>query len=215
MAAENHGERDDDRGTTRLEAFSDGVIAVAITLLILNFKIPSVTLDDPGFWAMMLSQWPTQLAFATSFFTVGIIWLNHHRLFKHIKYTDMGLLSLNLLLLFIIVFVPVPTALVSEYFLHPNQHAAAILYSGTFLAMACCVNVLWRYASYHGRLLSKDADSHAVLAISQRYRFGPLLYLITFGVAWINTPVSVVLNLLLALLFAPPGRLPRPPEQKQ
>ena len=215
MAAENHGERGDDRGTTRLEAFSDGVIAVAITLLVLNVKIPTTTLDDPAFWDMLFSQWPTLLAFVTSFFTIGVIWLNHHRIFKHIQHTDMVLLSLNLLLLFIIVFVPVPTAFVSEYFLHPSQHAAAILYSGTFLAMACCVNVLWRYASFHGRLLSKDADPHAVVAISQRYRFGPLLYLLTFGLAWINTPASVVVNLFLALFFAPPGRLPRTSEQKQ
>ncbi len=119
MAAENHGERGDDRGTTRLEAFSDGVIA--ITLLVLNVKIPTATLDDPDFWGMMFSQWPTLLAFATSFFTIGVIWLNHHRLFKHIQHTDLVLLSLNLLLLFLIVFVPVPTACVSGYFLHPNQ----------------------------------------------------------------------------------------------
>src|SRR5437868_1436038 len=138
-----------------------------------------------------------------------MVWLNHHRLFTHIKRTDTGLLLLNLLLLLFIVLVPVPTALLAEYVVRPNEHAAAIIYSGTFFVMACCFNLLWRYASYHNRLLGKNADTRAVRAISRQYLFGPLLYLIAFGLAWISAPASIIFNFLLALFFALPPRPPR------
>ncbi len=200
-----------DKETSRLEAFSDGVFAVAITLLVLNIKIPPDNLPDDLhlWWPVLFSQGPALLAFATSFLTVGIMWLNHHRLYKHIKRTDTGLLLLNLLLLSLIVFVPVPTALLAEYILRPNQHVAAIIYSGTFFIVACCFNLLWRYASYRGRLLGKDANMRAVTAISHQYLFGPLCYLIAFGLAFINTPASVIFNFMIALFFALPARPPR------
>ncbi|HLZ58086.1 MAG TPA: TMEM175 family protein [Ktedonosporobacter sp.] len=208
----------DERDTNRLEAFSDGVIAVAITLLVLNIKIPEVPspdklLDERHLRDFLLNQWPILFAFVTSFLTIGIMWLNHHRVFKHIKRTDTGLLMLNLLLLLTIVFVPVPTALVAPYIIRFDQHIAAIVYSGTFLLMALCFNTLWRYASYHNRLLDKDADQHAVRAISRQFSFGPLLYLIAFGIAWLNGPASVLFQFLLALFFALPGRPARIDQQ--
>ncbi len=200
----------DEKDTNRLEAFSDGVFAVAITLLVLTIKIPTADspdkfLDDPGMWTVLLGQLPTLLAFVTSFFTIGIMWLNHHRLFKHIKRTDTGLLLLNLLLLFIIVFIPVPTALLADQVFRPNQHLAAYIYSGTNVILAICFNLLWRYASYHNRLLDKDADQSAVTAIRRQYAFGPLLYLIALGLAWVYTPASIIFILILALFFALPG----------
>lgn len=205
----------DEKESGRLEAFSDGVIAVAITLLVLTIKIPggeppSGSLpDDTALWQSLYAEWPTLLAFATSFLTVGIIWVNHHRLFQYIKRTDTGLLLLNLLLLFVIVFIPVPTSLLAEYLLHPTQHLAAQIYSGTLLVLAVCFNLVWRYATYHGRLLAKDADMRAVAAISRQYIFGPLLYIVAFALTWINPQASVVLDLLFALFFALPPRLPR------
>ncbi len=198
----------DNKETGRLEAFSDGVIAVAITLLILNIKIPGVdSLGKQDLWSALGGEWSSLVAYVTSFATIGIIWLNHHRLFVHIKRTNTVLLLLNLLLLLIIVFIPVPTALLAEYFVKADQNAAAIVYSGTFFMLACSFNLLWRYASYHNRLLSKDADPGAVAAISRQYFFGPLLYIVSFGLAWVNTPASVILNFALALFFA----LPSPP----
>src|SRR5713101_4626010 len=96
-----------DKETNRLEAFSDGVFAVAITLLVLNIKPPpDAKLDDIQLWSALLGQLPTLLAFVTSFATIGIMWINHHRLFNHIKRTDTSLMLLNLLLLLVIVFIP-------------------------------------------------------------------------------------------------------------
>ena len=203
----------EEKNTNRLEAFSYGVFAVAITLLILNIKIPGLDSAskplDEDLWRLLRQEWPSLVAYVTSFATIGIMWINHHRLFTHIKRTDTGLLLVNLLLLLFIVFIPVPTALLAEYVVRPNEHAAAIIYSGTFFVMACCFNLLWRYASYHNRLLGKDTDPRSVQAINRQYLFGPLLYLISFGLAWINVPSSLILNFILALFFAVPGRPPR------
>jgi TMEM175 potassium channel family protein len=201
----------DEKETNRLEAFSDGVLAVAITLLVLNMKLPPDNLmDDPHLWSALLAQLPSLLAYVTSFATIGIMWINHHRLFKQIKRADTGLLLFNLLLLLVIVFIPFPTALLAQqYAVHPEMHAAALLYGATNMIMAICFNLLWRYASYHNRLLGKDADTRAVMAISRQYLFGPLLYLIAFGLAWFNTLASIIFCLLLALFFALPGRKPR------
>jgi len=106
----------EEKETGRLEAFSDGVFAVAITLLVLNIKIPGMDLspshlpDDTLLWQMLQNEWPMLAAYATSFATIGVMWLNHHRLYSHIKHTNTVLMLLNILLLLIIVFIPVPTA---------------------------------------------------------------------------------------------------------
>ena len=205
----------EDKETGRLEAFSDGVFAVAITLLVLNIKIPGLLPGDGNLWKMLSDEWPMVAAYATSFATIGIMWLNHHRLFVHIRRTNTILMLLNLLLLLVIVFIPVPTALLAEYLVRLDLHAAAVLYAGTCFLMACCFNVLWRYASYHNRLLGKNVDPQSVAAISRQYIFGPVLYLVTFAVAWVNTPACVILSFILALFFALPGRPPRSLSQKE
>lgn len=205
----------EEKETGRLEAFSDGVFAVAITLLVLNIKIPGIDApasqlpNDTQLWEMLLKELPMLAAYVTSFATIGVMWLNHHRLYTHIKRTDTGLILLNLLLLLVVVFIPVPTALVAEYLFYPDQHAAALLYSGTMIILAICFNLLWRYASFHNRLLSKNADTRAVRAITKQYMFGPTVYLLAFILALFNTPASLILNFLLALFFALPPRLPR------
>ena len=201
----------EDKETSRLEAFSDGVFAVAITLLVLNIKpLSDEVLRDGGFWNEFSGQYPALLAFVTSFFTIGIMWINHHRLFNLIKHTDTGLMLFNLLLLLVIVFIPYPTALLAQqYALNPEMHDAALLYSGTNVILAICFNLLWRYASYHNRLLGKDTDTRAVAAISRQYLGGPLLYLIAFGLAFVSVAASIIFLLLLALFFALPPRKPR------
>ena len=115
---------------------------------------------------------------------------------------------LNLLLLLVIVFIPYPTALLAQqYALNPDMHDAALLYSGTMVLLAVCFNLLWRYATFHNRLIGKNVDASAVASISRQYLGGPLLYLIAFGLAFISVPASIIFNLLLALFFAIPPRL--------
>ncbi len=204
----------DDKETGRLEAFSDGVFAVAITLLILNIQLPtkSFAKDEDLFFTYLLNLWPAYLAFVASFATIGIMWINHHRLFTYIKRTDTILMLLNLLLLLMIVFVPFPTALLAQqYRLNPNLRAPALLWNGTFILLAVFFNLLWRYAAHENRLLDKKADQQAVEAITRQYRFGPLFYVVSFGLAWISVPASIALNLFMAVYFAFPGRKPRSP----
>src|SRR5712691_13242557 len=133
----------DEKNTNRLEAFSDCVFAVAITLLVLNIKVPGMDSAskplDEDLWRQLFKEWPLLVAYVTSFATIGIMWINHHRLFTHIKRTDTGLLLLNLLLLLIIVFIPVPTALLAQqYAAHPGERYAALLFNGTYFFMALC-----------------------------------------------------------------------------
>ncbi|GLV54762.1 hypothetical protein KDH_16090 [Dictyobacter sp. S3.2.2.5] len=203
----------DEKDTNRLEAFSDGVFAVAITLLVLDIKFSPFDAnhlrDDWAMWREIGQQGPTLFAFVTSFFTIGVMWLNHHRVFKHIKRTDTTLLFLNILLLMIIVFIPVPTTLLAEYITEPQYHTAAILYGITFLAMATCFNLIWRYASHKGRLLGNKVDVHEVNKISRQYSFGPLLYVVSIAIALFSAPLSVAFSFLLAVFFALPEISPR------
>ncbi len=208
--------------TGRIEAFSDGIFAVAITLLVLNIQVPKMSNGE--LWradllgVALLKQWPTYLAFVTSFATIGVMWINHHRLFTHIKSSNDILLALNLLLLLLIVFVPFPTALLTDYlqpqqlladYLQPQYSLAAVIYSATFILLAIAFNILWRYASHNNRLLDPQADRGAVEAITKQYRFGPLLYLVALVLAFVYAPASMTWNLLLAIFFALPGRIIR------
>ncbi len=204
-----------DKETGRLEAFSDGVFAVAITLLVLNLQPPphvdaATMFSDNKLRDYIIGQGPDLIAFATSFTTIGVMWLNHHRLFNRIRYTDNILLALNLLLLFVIVFIPYPTVLLAQqYAANPAGHTAAIFFTGTNMVLAICFNLLWFYASHHNRLLREDADPEDTKAISRQYVFGPFINLLIFVLAWINVPVSILLNLVLALFFATSGRPPQ------
>src|SRR5262249_17947143 len=151
--------------TSRIEAFSDGVFAIAITLLILEIKIPPVT--QAPLSTQLLQQWPSYFAFLVSFLFIGIMWINHHRLFTHIRRADSGLLFLNLLLLLGVSALPFPTAVLAVHFSGSGAHAAAALFNGTCIAIAVFFNVLWRYAV--SRKLLDHNSEEAAAAISKQY----------------------------------------------
>jgi uncharacterized membrane protein len=142
----------------------------------------------------------------TSFATIGVMWINHHRMFTHIRHADTTLMSLNLLLLMLIVFVPFPTLLMADYINYPGQHLAALLYNGIYILLAICFNILWRYAARRSWLLGEKANLGEIQAITAQYRFGPVFYMITFILAWFSAPVSLAANLLIAIYFAFPSR---------
>jgi uncharacterized membrane protein len=192
------------RETGRVEAFSDGVFAIAITLLVLDLHTPGAP-SDAGLAKALLSQWPQYLGFLTSFATIGIMWINHHRLFTLIGQVDHTLLILNTLLLLGITFVPYPTGLMAEYISQPGEQTAVFVYTGTFTVIAVIFNLFWRYASRDGRLLDPEADPQAVDAITRQYRWGPLYYLASFVIAFISPTIAVIFTLGLAVYFALPG----------
>jgi len=199
-------EKKEEKETGRLEGFSDGVIAVAITLLVLNLQPPTKLLSDGDLLASFARQIPNYLAFVTSFATIGVMWINHHRMFTHIKRIDATLMLLNLLLLLVIVFVPFPTALVAQYLMLPDHRVGALVFNGTYFMLAICFNLLLRYATHENRLLGQNVDEKEIEAMLRQFRFGPLIYLVTFAVTFVNVPVSLALNLLLAVFWALPVR---------
>jgi TMEM175 potassium channel family protein len=189
--------------TARVEAFSDGVFAIAITLLILEIKIP---LPGPTPLSLqLLRQWPSYVSFVISFAFIGIMWMNHHRLFTHIRRCDDGLLVLNLLLLLGVTAVPFPTAVLATHLRQPGERTAVLLYNGTYVFIALCFNVLWRYAAAQKRsLLAAEVDRRSVARITRQYAFGPLLYLACLALTYVSVAASLILNGALACFFALP-----------
>jgi uncharacterized membrane protein len=192
-----------EKETARLEAFSDGVFAIAMTLLVLDLKVPTGPVGSGTLLRDLGRQWPAYAALMTSFATVGIMWINHHRLFTLIRRVDHGLLIFNTLLLFGITVVPFPTAVLAA---HHWAKTAAMVYSGTFVVLALLFNLLWHHARRNNRLLRPDVDAAAVREIDRRYASGPILYLACFGLAFVSAAASVVGNLSLAIFFALPER---------
>ncbi|HEY2393963.1 MAG TPA: TMEM175 family protein [Candidatus Angelobacter sp.] len=189
--------------TTRVEAFSDGVFAIAITLLILEIKVPPIGQDHLA--TALLRQWPSYLAFLMSFIYIGVMWINHHRMFTHIRRSDDVLLVLNLLLLLGVSVVPYPTAILAQYLGRADQRTAAVFYNGTFVVISVFFNLLWRYAVSRS-LLHEHTQNNAV-NISAQYAVGPLVYLGCFVLAWFNVRASILANTALALFFVLPPSL--------
>src|SRR5215472_4776575 len=173
-----------DKETTRIEAFSDGVFAIAITLLVLDLKIPHESdVQQTPLLRVLLEQWPAYVSFVISFAFIGIMWINHHRLFTHIRRSDNNLMILNLLLLMGVTAVPFPTAVLGEHLGHFDERTAAMFYSGVYFVIAIFFNLLWRYASGSGRLLGGEVNAETIRTISRRDAMGPLAYLVCFALA--------------------------------
>jgi uncharacterized membrane protein len=194
-----------EKETGRLEAFSDGVFAIAITLLILNIEVPP--LDGGTLAEAIVRQWPAFLAYGVAFLTILIMWVNHHALFRHIQRIDRPFLILNGLLLMMVTFVNYPTALLTRYLTdEQGRTSAAVFFSATFVVLAILYNVLWRYAAHNGRLLGPQPNHAAVQTITRQYWFGPLIYGLALILAFFSPPASLILNGLLAIYFGFTGR---------
>lgn len=140
----------------RLEAFSDGVFAVAITLLVLDIKVPEIE-PDASLWHALGDNWAHYIAYAISFLTIGVMWVNHHNMLGTISGTDRGLLYSNLGLLAVVSFIPFPTSVVSEYFRHSsaeNVRAAVGLYGLTMIALGVAFSLIWLHIYHHPQILA-------------------------------------------------------------
>ncbi len=196
-----------ERETARIEAFSDGVFAIAMTLLVIDIKVPGHELVAAnGLARSLVALWPSYLAYLTSFVTILVIWVHHHLIFTLVRRIDQPFLYWNGLLLLFVAFVPFPTALLAQFLLHPEAKVVAHLYTGTFLAISLAFDGLWRHALI--RLLPKNATiakNEEAAQITKQYRYGPPLYFVVFGVSFVSEAWSVALCLLLALFFALQG----------
>jgi uncharacterized membrane protein len=191
--------------TSRLESFSDGVIAVAITLLVLNIDVP--TPRSPHSLATNLGhQWPAYAAYATSFVTIGIIWINHHAMISRLRETDRLILILNLTLLLTIGLLPFATRLFALYVNRGHgEHLAAAIYAGAFLVMSLAFSALNAHI-----LLRKDHLMHTRLPDHERRRIlgrsirGLVPYTIATGLAAVSPYATFAICVAIAIYYALP-----------
>ena len=155
---------DDYWGTGRTEAFSDGVFAIAITLLVLEIRVPESAFEH--LWSGIADQWPSYLAYVTSFLTIGGIWGIHHGIFRRLQYMNRQLMLANLLLLMAVAFLPFPTKLMAEA-IHDTgaARAAAIFYGAALLVISILVRLLWASAVRDRRVLTPDLSEKDIAAI--------------------------------------------------
>jgi uncharacterized membrane protein len=192
-------------GTARLETFSDGVFAIAATLLVLEFSVHEAAGADLGH--QLLQLWPSYLAYVTSFLTIGIIWINHHYCVATLVRCDRVLMFLNLLLLLVVGFLPFPTKLVAQYLQKPDDQAAVLAYCATFVVMSIVYNSWWRYASGNRRLIRDDVPDSTVRAISRAFNPGVPMYTVVFLIAFASPLASVILTFAIAAFYLPSAAL--------
>jgi len=186
--------------TGRVEAFSDGVFAIAITLLILAVGVDQARASG-SLSHQLLHLWPAYIAYAVSFVTVGIMWINHHQLFRHFAGVDRILLLLNTLLLMLIAFTPFPTRVVAEFaHTQSDRRAAALLYGINFTLTAVLFLSVWLYGSR--RLLRPDADAREVTGITRSYLPGTPLYGTATLLAFASPVASLIMFAAIALFYA-------------
>jgi uncharacterized membrane protein len=191
-------------GTSRLETFSDGVFAIAATLLVLEI---GVSAGSPSLGHELVRIWPSYLAYVTSFVTIGIIWINHHHNLRAIERIDRTFLFINLLLLLDVAFIPFPTKLVADYLNRPGERAAVIAYSATLLVMAALYALWWIYARTGRRLIGETVTDEELRAIDRGFMPGPPLYAVVFILAFFSPLSAVILTLVLAAFYLPSATL--------
>ena len=187
----------------RLEAFSDGVFAIAITLLVIDIHAPEL---QPGerlshaLWA----QWPSYVGYLVSFLTIGVIWINHHRFFEQVLRVDGPLLVLNLNLLLWTALIPFPTAVVARSLEGGGEPArtAAALYAGVLLLMGIAFAGIFAWVTHDDRLLHRLPPPEVVRATRRRFMAGLVVYAAAFALSWVSAPLSVAMCALMALYYA-------------
>jgi uncharacterized membrane protein len=187
--------------TTRIETFSDGVFAIAITLLILEIKVPNVEQLKDGLLDALLDKWPSYLAFFIGFFTILVCWINHHYMFGRIKTTSHSLILVNSLTLLAVTFVPFPTAILSEAFIGGNLQTAVQFFGLTFILISICYTSLSRFVyNDKGGQYTKEELKYKK-GIRVMYLISIIHTLITFFVAYVSVFASIILYIALFSMY--------------
>jgi len=187
----------------RLEGFSDGVFAIAITLLVLDLAVPPREgSQDGGLGAALGRQWPSYFAYLVSFLVIGIIWVNHHTIFDKVRLVDRPILFANLALLLTVSAIPFPTRLIAEYLTAgEDAHTAAAVYSATMLAMGLAYSALWIAITRDARFLHEHVDPVTSRAALRRFGLGNVFYLATVGLAFISAVATLAVHAALAIYY--------------
>jgi uncharacterized membrane protein len=190
--------------TGRLEAFSDGVFAIAVTLLILDIGVSGTAGHDLG--AAIRGLWPSYLAYVASFSTIGAAWLAHNAITEYLERADAAFVRLNLLLLLVVSFLPFPTRLVAEFIRQDKAERVAVTFYGIVLLLSSTLLlVLWRYA-VRAKLVRPDLADEEIELLTERLTPGLGAYLVLI-VSGLFVPVIAVIGFLgIALYYIIPFR---------
>lgn len=195
--------------TNRLEAFSDGIFAVALTLLVVSLGVPDLGIDrevTAGELVHALArQWPQFAAFATSFFSVLLLWISHHQTFLMIQRTTRRLMLVNGLLLFLVTLIPFPTAILARYIQTPGGTAAAALYAGVFLFITVSFMLLWHVILSQPGLLKKSMSDAQKRTLKLKRTMGLAHYAVAVGVAFWQPYLTVLICFFLSVFWIVTG----------
>lgn len=193
-----------EKETGRIEGFSDGVFAIAITLLVLDLHLPEENAITNGndLLIFVKNQWPTFLAFILSFFSIFIMWVNHHKIFKQIYSRNSAIMFANGLILFLVSAVSYPTALLARYFNGEASSIVVAIYTGTFVLINLAFNLLWFLASRNKKLLRPGITDEAIRKIHNNYLYGLPIYLVALLFSFWIPAVSLMIILGLWIFWA-------------
>jgi uncharacterized membrane protein len=196
--------------TSRLEAFSDGVFAIAITLLIIEIKVPSHDdLKNQSLMHYIWQQWPKYFAYILSFVIIGIYWANHHYLFKLFKKTNHVFNLLNVFFLMTIAFLPYPTGVLGDYII-TAEHAkpAVTFYAFAIWLPAFAWLLIWLYARHQRRIVDHKLTPRFVTALTWQYYLSNIFYISALIVSFFSAALSITICVGLTLLYLLPPRKP-------
>jgi uncharacterized membrane protein len=191
------------KDTSRIESFSDGVFAIAITLLILDIHVPQVT-ENVSLLQALFNQWTTSLAFLIGFFTILICWINHHYMFQHIYRSNSMFLLINGFKLLVVTVTPFVTAILSKYIQTPQQQMAVTIYCFNFALMGIAMAGIWGYANHQE--FTKASSGKVLRAITRLYIFAGTFSTLIWIVSFFSTIACLVLSGLMFLVFLFPKR---------
>lgn len=193
-----------EKETARIEGFSDAVFAIAITLLVLELRIPyDETNNQQGMLLnSLIEQWPSFLAFGLSFFSIFIMWVNHHKIFKQIYRRNTALMFANGLVLFLANCISYPTALLARYYNTPSATAVVAIYTGLFVLINLSFNLLWSIASKHKELLRPEINSAAIKKLKRNYQYGIPVHLAAFILSFFWPGGALLLCVILWTYWA-------------
>jgi len=189
----------------RIEALTDGIFAVAMTLLILDIKVPVVA-DAAQLPRELLALWPRCASYAISFLMLGIYWVGQHNQFHLIRRSDRALLWINILFLMTISFVPFSTALLSSY---PRQQIAVIVYGGNLIAIGLILYGHWSYATHGRRLVDPELDERTVRLVDRRILIGPAMFGLAIALSFFSPTAALAVFAVAPLWYFVPGRIDR------
>jgi uncharacterized membrane protein len=186
--------------TNRIETFSDGVFAIAITLLVLELHVPDA--PEGELWHALRQEWPQFGAYLTSFVILGIMWVNHHSMFRQIRRADRGLMFLNLLLLLWTTLLPFPTSMFAEHLEDEsiNASVAAAVYSANLALAAIAFSLIWWYV-LRKHLVDHSMTKTEVRRSLLRYSMGTVIYGACIGISFVSAQVTLLIVFLLALYY--------------